>query len=76
MGAASLGVRFSGADRVRAYDQIPAVAAGVAAGSLWIPAPNVRDLADAVSVHEDIEARRLSGKVVLVPAPSNDGSLR
>ena len=66
MGAASLGVRFSGGDAVRAYDQIPEVAAGVAAGSLWIPAPNVRDLADVVSVHEDIEARRLSGKVVLV----------
>ena len=66
MGAAPLGVRFSGAGPVRAHDQIPEVAAGVAEGSLWIPAPNVRNLDDAVSVHEDIEARRLSGKVVLV----------
>jgi len=74
MSAASLGVRFSGAGPVRAYDQIPEVAAGVAAGSLWIPAPNVRNLDDAVSVHEDIEARRLSGKVVLVLAPTNDGA--
>lgn len=76
MGAASLGVRFSGGDAVRAYDQIPAVAAGVATGSLWVPAPTVRDLADAVSVHEDIEARRLSGKVVLVSASTDDGSMR
>lgn len=67
MGAAALGVRFSGADPVRAYDQIPAVAAGVADGSLSVPAPVVRDLADAIEVHRDIEARRLSGKVVLVP---------
>jgi len=45
----------------------------VAAGSLWVPAPTVRGLADAVSVHADIEARRLSGKVVLVSAPTVDG---
>jgi len=74
MSAASLGVRFSGADPVRAYDQIPEVAAGVAAGSLWIPAPNVRSLDDAVRVHEEIEARRLSGKVVLVSAQVNPPS--
>jgi len=67
MGAAALGVRFSGADPVRAYARIPGIAAAVADGSLVVPTPVVRDLTDAAAVHEEIEAHQLRGKVVLVP---------
>ncbi|WP_371494995.1 NADP-dependent oxidoreductase [Kitasatospora sp. NBC_00374] len=68
MTAAQHGVRFSSggpADRVE--QALPELAALAAAGRLDLPIGAGYPLAEAARAHADIEARRVRGKVILLP---------
>lgn len=68
MSAAQHGVRFSGGSPSDRHEQaLPELAALAAAGKLDLPIGATYPLADAARAHADIDARRVRGKVILLP---------
>ncbi|GAA2151845.1 NADP-dependent oxidoreductase [Kitasatospora kazusensis] len=66
--AAQHGVRFSAGGPADRFEQaLPELAALAAAGKLDLPIGADYPLAEAARAHADIEARRVSGKVILLP---------
>jgi NADPH:quinone reductase-like Zn-dependent oxidoreductase len=66
--AAEYGVRFTGADPADRYPEaLPELAALVASGRLSVPIWRTYPLAEAARAHEDLEAGRNHGKIVLRP---------
>ncbi|MGW3209376.1 NADP-dependent oxidoreductase [Streptomyces sp. NPDC001135] len=68
MTAAQHGVRFTGADPADRLPQaLPELAGLIAAGRLDLPIGATYPLTEAARAHADIEARRVRGKVILLP---------
>jgi NADPH:quinone reductase-like Zn-dependent oxidoreductase len=66
--AAEYGVRFTGADPADRYPEaLPELAALAASGRLSVPIWRTYPLAEAARAHEDLEAGRNNGKIVLCP---------
>jgi NADPH:quinone reductase-like Zn-dependent oxidoreductase len=66
--AAEYGVRFTGADPADRYPEaLPELAALAASGRLSVPIWRTYPLAEAARAHEDLEAGRNHGKIVLRP---------
>ena len=67
-GAASHGVRFTGADPTdRAPEALPELAALLAEGRLSLPIWRSYPLGEAAQAHADLDANRNQGKLVLLP---------
>jgi NADPH:quinone reductase-like Zn-dependent oxidoreductase len=66
--AAEYGVRFTGADPAdRCPEALPELVGLAAAGRLSVPIWRAYPLAEAARAHEDLEAGRNHGKIVLLP---------
>jgi NADPH:quinone reductase-like Zn-dependent oxidoreductase len=66
--AAEFGVRFTGGDPAdRCPEALPELIALAAAGRLSVPIWRTYPLAEAARAHEDLEAGRNHGKIVLMP---------
>ncbi len=66
--AAEHGVRFTGADPAdRCPEALPELVGLAAAGRLSVPIWRAYPLAEAARAHEDLEAGRNHGKIVLLP---------
>ena len=66
--AAEHGVRFTGADPAdRAPEALPELAALAAKGELHVPIWRTYPLGDAAKAHDDLEAGRNRGKIILLP---------
>ncbi|MFE9388525.1 NADP-dependent oxidoreductase [Streptomyces sp. NPDC006784] len=67
MTAAQHGVRFSAADADQEREGLPWLVESAASGTLRLPVRQTYPLEQAATAHADLEARRVRGKVVLLP---------